>query len=520
VGRFAETCFRKIAGVGARSVKLGNAALYALSEMASQPLAGAELFRLRAAIKYPSARKLLENRLAELAGRSGQGVAELEDRSLPDFELDDAASRTVAFGDARAELTVGANDCTITWFNEARKPAKAPPAAVRNGFKAELAAFKQAAKDIEKARLGQLNRLEQSWIEGRDWRLADWSEHYLRHPLRRPLVETLVWQLGGQDGVAVLPANGTLYDVTGTAVALEGHDRISLWHPLNGTPEQVLAWRERIVELGIVQPIKQAHREVYVLTDAERNTETYSNRFAAHILRQHQFRALCQARGWKYDLQGYWDSHNIPTRTLPEHGLNLEYWVEMVEDEQRTDAYVALHLSSDQVRFVDSTTREPLMLEAIDPLVFSEALRDVDLFVAVTSVANDPGWTDGGPNGRYGNYWRQWAFGDLGQSAETRKQLIAQIAPKLSIADRLEIGEKSLIVTGKRQKYAIHFGSANIQILPANRYLCIVPDRGAPEAEKLRLPFSGDGQLSVILAKAFMLVDESKIKDRTILSQL
>ena len=44
----------------------------------------------------------------------------------------------------------------------------------------------------------------------------------------------------------------------------------------------------------MTQPIKQAHREIYLLTDAERQTQSYSNRFAAHILRQHQFTALCQ----------------------------------------------------------------------------------------------------------------------------------------------------------------------------------------------------------------------------------
>lgn len=39
------------------------------------------------------------------------------------------------------------------------------------------------------------------------------------------------------------------------------------------------------------------------MTDAERRTERYSNRFAAHILRQHQFNALCGARHWKNKLR-------------------------------------------------------------------------------------------------------------------------------------------------------------------------------------------------------------------------
>ena len=143
-----------------------------------------------------------------------------------------------------------------------------------------------------------------------------------------------------------------------------------------------------------------------------------------------------------------------------------------------------------------------------------------DLFVAVTSVANDPGWADGGPAGRFGHYWNVWAFGDLGQSAQMRRDLIARLVPRLSIASQLEIGDRALFVTGKRHRYAIHFGSSNIQILPGNRYLCIVPDSTPAEARDLALPFAGDNLVSIILAKAFLLADESRITDKTILSQL
>jgi hypothetical protein len=48
-------------------------------------------------------------------------------------------------------------------------------------------------------------------------------------------------------------------------------------------------WRDWLERHGVTQPCKQAHREVYLLTDAECTTGTYSNRFAAHVPRQHQF---------------------------------------------------------------------------------------------------------------------------------------------------------------------------------------------------------------------------------------
>jgi hypothetical protein len=515
VGRFAETCFRKVPGVGARSVKLGNAALWTLSEMAGEPRAAAELFRLRDKVRYPSAQRIIANRLAELAARGGQTLQELEDTGLPDFGLDADSRVEVRFGDARAELALFADRVDVRWFSSGGKPVKAAPAELRSGHAQALAEWRRRAKDVEEARARQATRLEQSWVSGRDWSLADWQANVLAHPVRRPLAEALIWRVGS---TAVMSAGGAFSDVDGRARTVEGDARIRLWHPLDSDPEEVLAWRRHIVELGVTQPIKQAHREIYVLTDAERRTEIYSNRFAAHILRQHQFRALCQARGWTYDLLGGWDSWSVPTRALS-GGFGVEYHVEAILDGEHSAAGVPLHLASDQVRFIGLQGRA-VPLETVPPILFSEAMRDVDLFVAITSIANDPNWTDGGPDGRHDRYWREWAFGDLSQSAATRRDLIATIAPRLSIAEKLTVTDKYLVVRGGRHEYAIHFGSGNIQIRPDNRYLCIVPAREPVETASLKLPFAGDQVLSTILAKAFLLVDERRITDRTILSQL
>jgi Domain of unknown function (DUF4132) len=514
IGRFGEKCYQKVPEIGARSGSLGNAAIRSLAAMVGEPRAAAELFRLRGKIKYGSARRLISACLADLALKTGCTIEEMEDFSLPFYGLDGESRLTARFGSAWVELSVTPTGTMQQWFNASGKRVKGPPADARaaEGF----AAYRRSAKDIEAATQGQALRLEQAWIEERSWAISDWEKHFLSHPLRGPIVGALIWQIGD---TAVMLEAGAFKDVAGRSRSFDPHDRVRLWHPLDADPGQVLAWRARVLESGMTQPIKQAHREIYVLTDAERTTHTYSNRFAAHILRRHPLRALCQVRGWKYTLsQGFdgWDDWNVPTRALPKQRMKVEYNVEMVDQHL---GHEALHVASDQVRFLDAHGG-PVALDEVAPTVFSEVMRDVDLFVAVASVANDPAWTDGGPAGRHRNYWQEWAFGDLGQSAATRKELIASLAPKLSIADRLEINGRFLLVQGRRQKYAIHFGSGNIQILPSNRYLCIVPDRSPQEAASVKLPFAGDGVLSVILAKAFLLVDESQIKDESILRQL
>jgi Domain of unknown function (DUF4132) len=52
--------------------------------------------------------------------------------------------------------------------------------------------------------------------------------------------------------------------------------------------DEIRAWRQLLTGRQLIQPVKQAFREVYVLTPAEEETGDYSNRFAGHIFRQAQ----------------------------------------------------------------------------------------------------------------------------------------------------------------------------------------------------------------------------------------
>lgn len=493
--------------------RIQNSLRSALTGMAEGPKAISELLRIRAATESEYQQDDIDKKLGELALRHGKSIKALldeEDVELPDFGLGADGSLSVNVGKSTATLSISAADVEVTWINEAGKAVRSAPAAVRRNHAAEFTAFKQQAKELRHEYRRQIARLQQGWLDGSSWGLTNWNEHYLNHPLRRPGVEALIWRIEhGDRRASVLPAAGRLLDMRGKEVSFPSEARVRLWHPLDEAPDEVLAWRERIIDAGITQPIKQAHREIYVLTDAERKTAVYSNRFAAHILRKHQLNALRKTCGWNTD--GYNDFAD-PERRLPELGIRAEFQMEWVGNE---------HVATDQVRFLKPGSKgEAINLDRVPPVVFSEVMRDCDLFVAVASVANDPTWSDGGPEGRHRDYWHDWAFGDLGQSARVRRELIERFAGGLSIADKLEIGEKALIVAGKRQKYAIHFGSTNVQILPDNRYLCIVPDRLAPEADRVRLPFTGDSQVSTILAKAFMLADDDRITDTTILSQL
>ncbi|WP_442806815.1 DUF7737 domain-containing protein [Streptomyces sp. NBC_01750] len=138
----------------------------------------------------------------------------------------------------------------------------------------------------------------------------------------------------------------------------------------------------------------------------------------------------------------------------------------------------------------------------------------------MASVGNDPTWQDGGPGGRFREYWTSYGFGELSQSAAIRRELLTRLVPRLAIADRCTVDGRFLRVRGDRHAYRIHLGSGNVLIDPHERYLCIVPAVGSGAVNAGYLPFEGDRMLAVILSKAMMLARDTEITDATITSQL
>ena len=516
VGRLCEQCFKKIPGAGAKSMKLGNACLHALGVTPGER-GVAELVRVRGRMKYVQARQQLEKALAGAAERAGLSVADLEEIALPDFGLGPDGSLTETLGDATAEIRIeGSDEVTLSWFGADGKPRKSVPASVKEDNGPELKELRARVKEIKGLLSGQRYRLESLYLRDRSWPLEQWRERYLEHPLLAGMARRLIWNIGE---VAAIPAGDGFVGAAGKPFEPAAEVTVSLWHPIDVVAGDVLAWRRRLAALEITQPFKQAHREIYVLTDAERVTATYSNRFAAHILRQHQFAALCTARQWRYTLQGDWDSHNFPFRHLEDRDLSILFDVEPAGPEYLSDMNIYNYVGSDRVFFRDNNG-ETLELADLPPLLFSELMRDVDLFVGVASIGADPEWIDRGPDAPFMDYWRGYSVAELTESARTRRAVLEELLPRLKIADVCELEDRFLKVQGKKRTYKIHLGSGNIQMEPNNQYLCIVPGRGVAGGEDVRLPFEGDGVLSIILSKAFLLAADDKITDKTILSQI
>ncbi|MFI5676359.1 DUF4132 domain-containing protein [Streptomyces cellulosae] len=508
-------------------LKLAGAAINALAET-DDPASLDTLWRLRSRIKHRALRKQLDTALVTAAGKQGITAGQLIERSVPDHGLALDGSLERELGEHRVRVAIeDATTVRLTFTRPDGGTTRTAPAAVKDGFPDELRELKALAKEVRGTLSAERARVETLMSAGREWPYDEWCRYYRDHPVTGVLARGLIWEfrdVGNAEGEWRAVAPAPMAEPPGEpeyGVPRDGgRARVRLWHPIRASADEVRAWRERLVAERLRQPFKQAFREIYLLTPAEEETGVYSNRFAAHIVHYPQLYALFKERDWQANFLGRHDG-GYDGKARAEFGDGD--WRACFHHEPAADddngGYAPEHAATDQVRFErrEGKRWREVPLTEVPPLVFSEAMRDVDLFVGVTSIAADPDWTDRGED-RHAAYWRTTTFGALTASAEVRRETLERILPRLKITGRCSLDGRFLVVRGDLTTYRIHLGSANILMEPDDAYLCIVPARRSGDG-KVFLPFEDD-RLSLILSKAFLLAADTKITDETILHQI
>ncbi|MFF0472364.1 DUF4132 domain-containing protein [Streptomyces sp. NPDC004284] len=498
------------------------------------------LGRLPKKVKNRTVNKGIVKALEAVAARAGLTPSMLRERGIATLGLDGRGIREVPLGAYTAELAVREPGAVALSFRGPEgRLLKAAPKEVREARGEEWKEVRAGLRELKALVAAERSRLEEHLAAGTVWPAEDWQRYYVDHPVTGAVARALLWEVAeGEGWTAGVPERA------GGGWALAGHDgtarpvgpgaRLRLWHPLRAGGEEVAEWRAAVAEREERQPFKQVFREVYPLTPAELATGSYSNRFAGHVLRYGQARALMAERGWTGNHLGYFSDGYAAelVKELPAPGelpagegarWRARFFVEMVDEGSRGDG-VARLCSTDQVRFERRTGArgawEAVALADAPALVLSEALRDVDLFVGVASIGADPQWRDRGEDRAYDAYWESWSFGALTESAVIRRETLARLLPRTRIADRVELTDRFLRVRGELRAYRIHLGSGNVLMEPDDSYLCVVADR-ARDRGKVFLPFEEDGGLlSVILSKALLLAADDRITDPTITAQI
>ncbi|GHO79689.1 hypothetical protein KSD_74600 [Ktedonobacter sp. SOSP1-85] len=515
--------YRKLPGEGPRCPKVGDAGIFTLATMPGKD-AISQLERIRRNVKQPSYQEKIGKALDGVARREKMSREDLEELMLPTFDLHDGQLQ-ITVGDWTVQLDAGGRKVEPLWFDASGQPQTKLPTAFKREHKDEIKSVDRLADDMQHLISSQRGRLERLYLNPRHWSLEDWRERYLEHPLVSVLARRLIWQISsGAHNWRVIWQHGQLVNAQGQPCELPTQSEVTLWHPLMSEPQEAQLWQLWLEEQQITQPFKQAHREIYPITDAEQDTYDYSRRFADHIIQQHQLNALARARDWQFSLHSNFSGsiQDDPAYIdIPSAGIRAEFTLGNLYQDQE----IPRHLLTRKVRFQPITSpfhnQQFKPLEEIPPIVFSEIMRDVDLFVSVTSVGTDIYGHDDGDS-LLAEYWQSYNQETPSLQIEARRQILERLLPRLAISERCSLEERFLTVRGDLHTYRIHLISGNIFMQPGDQYLCIVFGGKMRKTEKERffLPFEGDPLLSLILSKAFLLAEDSKIKDKTILSQI
>jgi hypothetical protein len=503
-----------VAPTAARTLP-SQALLYEIARSAQDfptPEVAAALRTVRGVIRHRGVPKQLDRNLnridAALADRPETAFR------LPDLGFGPDGVFRSTIGDHEARVTVGA-DVSLTWWRAGGAPLRGVPAMVRRDHPEALRSLRDLVRRTRAHVATLVRALEGGLVASTSYAYSRWLEDFATHPVGRPVAERLIWEAEVAPGrwQAGLPVDGALVDAAGRPVVGE---TVRLWHPVRSGPAQIRAWRDLLTERSIRQPIRQAFREICLLTPAELSTRVYSNRFAGHVLRYQRLYALFKTRGWTTQMLGPWDGGDEAeaTREVAGRRWRARFFHSYIEGYHDT----AL-AGTDQVRFDrrEGGSWEEAALADVPPVVLSELMRDVDLFVGVTSIAADPDWADRGEE-RYRTYWHEAGFGELSASADVRRDALARLLPRTKLASCTSLAGRFLEVRGALRTYKIHLGSANVLMEPDDAYLCIVRGRDtAPDP--VLLPFE-DERLALILSKAFLLADDTAIDDESILRQI
>ena len=330
--------------------------------------------------------------------------------------------------------------------------------------------------------------LEQFMVRGDEFTGAELRE-LMRHPLLAPMLANLVLIAEGIAGYPVHDGQA-LEDCRGQIEALKPTEKIRVAHPLDLLPAaRWHQWQKDCFARERIQPFKQVFRELYPLTDAEKQEGTQTRRYAGHQVQPRQALALLGQRGWV----------NHPEEGLRKvfHDAGLVVWLHF-QEAFFTPAEVE-GLTLEGVCFTKRGGHEPLKLESLPPRLFSETMRDLDLVVSVAHRGGvDPEAS--------------------ASTVEMRATLVGETARLLKL-DNVRVQDRYALVTGKLGDYSVHLGSAGTRKLPGEALL-IVAVHGQHRG-RLFLPFADDDpRTAEVLSKVLLLARDHEIKDPNILDQI
>lgn len=406
---------------------------------------------------------------------------EMEARSVADI-AQGPIIRTVE--GVTVTLFLDENGKPETTIMRGEKVLKSMPPKVRKDRKIQQMTDKKA--DLRRMASRMKGSLEAAKLRGDTFTGTELLKLF-EHPVLVPSLERLVLLGEGISGYVVEKGRG-LMDHTGRVEPIKPDERLRIahCHDFYQAGDWHL-WQAECFRNERIQPFKQVFRELYVLTDPEKETGDHSLRYSGHQVNPMQAQALWASRGWgtKEEIRKRYHDVGITAEVsfvyAPGTALEVEGW------------------TLDKIRFYRRGEFVPMKLEDVPPRIFSETMRDCDL---VVSVAHRGGVD---PEASM-------------STVEMRAALLRETCSLLKIDNTRQKGNH-LLIDGSLGNYTLHLGSGVVHKMPGGS-LCIIPVH-AQHRGRMFLPFADDDpKTAEVISKTLLLARDHEIQDPSILDQL
>ncbi len=338
-------------------------------------------------LKFAGLKKKAQEFMEAIANDKGLTRSELEDRIVPDLDLDARGSRTFDFGPRQFQLVFGEGMKPMIKDDAGKIKADLPgPVKTDDASKAKEATadWKLLKKQVKEILKTQIARLEQAMVSCRRWKPEEFEKLLVKHPLMINLVRLLLWGCYDSRGKLLRSFRVTeeqdYADVEDNACTLEGAAGIGIVHALHLTEAERTAWGEVFSDYELLAPFPQLGRRVQKLQPGEEK-ETSITRFDDFKLEAVVLKGIMDRTGWT---RGSAADHGVFTeftRYFPgtnttaildfEDGIPMGY-MEGWGEQSITAVYFREGQAEEHYRGKKDSKLLPL--GEVDPVVISEVL--------------------------------------------------------------------------------------------------------------------------------------------------
>jgi predicted DNA-binding WGR domain protein len=347
-------------------------------------------------LKFQGLKAKAQEFMEAIAKDKGLTREELEDRVVPDCDLDERGTRALDFGPRQFRVVLGPDLAPLVRDEGGKaKPDLPKPGAKDDPAKSATAVetWKLLKKQLREVLKIQAPRLEQAMVTGRRWPVEPFRALLVRHPLMTNLARRLLW--GGYDAKGKLAAlfrvteDQELVDADDKPCALKGVASVGIVHPLHLTEEQRSTWGQVFGDYEIIPPFAQLGRPVFTPAPAEAKAKAIT-RLAKTKIHPMSVRGTLEKLGW---LRGNLSDHGVIqefTKHFPAAGVTAVAEVEpgipignpdWSEDQEVTRVFF-LGGGYESLAYPYHKEEKFTPLNNVDPVAVSEVLSDVEALAA------------------------------------------------------------------------------------------------------------------------------------------